>query len=1707
MADAEKKDIAKLSFNITDAINSLDEVDKKLKTIADSSEAYAKKIGTNIGNAFNNVNIIDTNNLKKDVELSKKQLQEVEVTRQKEAIKTANYLQKNESNIAMAKEKNAIKAQKVIEEQNNKRLKSEKTIADKIQDYAKTYIIYQGFNQLKRTVSETIDEMVKVQYQMVEIDRVLNDSSLNIDRYRDKLIQLAYDYGNSFDNVADITLRLAQAGFNADESLALTEKTLLALNTAELNATEATSDMVAVMSQFGLTTGTTNEIASNYGDIIDKINKVADNFPTTSEDILNALKKTGSAFHLAGASIDETIATIVAAEKASQRGGKVIGTALSNIIQQLKAEGKLNLAEELGLDFYKDAKKTEFKPIMEIFQELSERMQTLKNEGKENTVEMQNLLEMFTVFRRNVGASLLGEMAGEDSTYAKVLETSINSIGYSLDENTKHMQTAKAAQAQFNAELLKLKTEVWDNGVEEVYRNMFNMGITVVDGIGKIVDEIGLLPTAIGAVTLAFSLLNKSTQASNFLSSSESIKQIRQLYTDTANGIKNVEEYQKSYNGILANSSKEFQDYSKAVVKGSQSQIGYAKYLTVTSVRTALLTAKTIILQAAISAGLTLAITAIVSALDNYINAQEKAIEKNNELMETSKENASTIDDEIKSIQELRKEYEELAKKDLRTPEENQRIYEIQTELNNLIKDTGKQVDLINTTLNEQQKSVTKVNEKYNEQLNILKQIEVNKQKQKVEELKTAMDSSKNTRQSDLLQLMYDNVFESATGQFKVASVFKKAGLVEGRDSIFGTGRAIDSLDELLGQFRNFSLDEQISSLEKWKVEIEKVNDGNKDTEEILGRLNNALKTVKEQQQKEINATEAYENALSELISQSSNLTEYNTALNAIFKSYGNNEEISNMVQGLQNLNQNFEDGKIKADEYYTALKETIKGINFLNEDGTKKTGAELEGLQAIFAETTRYITENLESIQDSYDNGESSFEDYTDGLTKTNESLLELYARENNLRYVQGQGWLDANDKLDEYANNLQNLQNNMESFTGVLDAMSESYSYIAENADAFGNAAFEASNLADESYKKLAVNFADSLSKMQVSNKESFDSIMAEVYQVTGDTSTELANSNTYLRDVFLNNNDALNAALNEAGGQAQQAASKMATSTGKLIEKLGDAISKFDYTINFDVEGGIEPGGNILNLATGKSFKPTSDLKLKINGTGGESVTGLGEALKTFGQDFSNHYQTTANYKSLVDLLKPTPKYNSTSSSGSRTPSSSSGESSGGAKSTSDRDAERAAEEAAKAEEEAYKKRLSAFEDYVTEKERLEKRWVDKQKDLGQLSNKDFLYIIEQRVKRYNEYLNELSKATWMKQEDRVELEKKYKEQIEDLQVDYLDYLKDILDEQINALEEANDKKIELIKEEAEERINALKKVKDENDRIRAKEEYEKKRQEHLNDISYWEQRTGRDAQEALAEAKKNLQELDDEWKQQLEDWSIDDQIKAIEDERDAQVKAIQDAQEAEIASMKEIYDAKVKLFSETGEIIYEGSVIQSQKLYEAYKNNFVDPILSDLANINKVETPAPVQTSAPQQQEYETYTIKYGDTLTSIARKFGTTIDKIMAANPYVTNKNRIYSGKTLQIPKFHEGGIVGGNKEAYALLKPHEVILKPEWADGINRLAKMAKNTQNPISTSNTTIEVKGDLVKIDANIKDKTDAEYLTRKVEKMLKDKFNIRK
>lgn len=1474
MAEDTKK-VARLDFDIEKALSGLDKIDTKLKTISESSEKYAKKIGQSLGSG------IDKKNIDNDIKVVERSYDGLTKYEKNRAADVAAYRQKQE-----------IKTTETLKREHAKQEQSVKTVYDKIANYAGTYLIYQGFNVLKRSIGEVIDEMVDLESAMVQIDRVLNETSLDIDHYRDKLIQLAYDYGNSFNNVADITLRLAQAGFDSQEALALTEKTLLALNTAELNATQATSDMVSVMSQWGLMTGTATEQARKYGEIIDKINKVADNYPTTSTDIMNALKKVSSAFNLAGASIDETIATIVAAEKASQRGGKVIGTALSNITQQLKAEGKLNLAEQMGLNFFTDDTKTTFKPIMEIFQEMAERMEKLKSEGKESSVEMQKLLELFTVFRRNIGASLLGEMAGEDSTYANVLKTSINSVGYSLQENEKHMKTAKAAQEQFNATLLQLKTAVWDNGIEDVFRSMLILGNDVTKVLKTLIDTFGSVPTVIGMATLAFTAFNKQlkTQVSyksgeGFGISNDFLNKIKQADKD----IKALTSDVLQLGNAKVKANVALTEYVDKVGLANVSTKGYISYLVKQKAATIAAEAATLALNTALSLGLSAGITLIISGLDKLIHKEENATKKAQERVDASKDLFDTYEKERNTIDDLIKQYEELAKKTSRTPEDELKIYEIQTQINSLIKDQKKSIDLVNGAYDETIKKLKQISS--DERERSLKQAEIAKKEAEV--------------QAEDYGDFGLNKFEGAFDKYGInrreiqERILPEAIIQRSPDTLLKTADYKTTI-QLLEEFKQKLEDADATSTDFYSQVIKDLKtmyDFQNGVNEATDTYNNILAESKIEEmfpEDSIKNAEDYKKALNELEEQAKNSTEqnkiYNDTLVSLFK------------------------------EKFPEFTETIiEGNNILKttEEVINDVSTKLNGLQNQYNVLT---TAEKELNETGYVTA-STFKSLVDN------NLLEY------LDVVNGQ--ITVN--------------------TGSMAAMAEETKIAAiESLKA----------AASEDIHKLALG------------KEADMSITAR------------------------------NAIAN-FGNSASNAGAKARNAAGAILE-LANALAQA-AAANSELAG----ENNV------------SDFSAKASAISGA-------------------YQSAARKIGAISISSASGSSSSRRSSGggSRT-------SSGGSSKTST---------AQQKKEDEYKKRLEYFTNTIEKMENKEEEWVKKQKELGLLSNNDMVYVTQQRIRQYEQYLKKIKKATWMNKEDRKKLEEEYTQKLKDLQLDYFDYLKGKLDDEIKAIEDARDKKIKALEEETDKKISLLKKQREAEKNIN-------ERQEILDDIAYWEQRTGREAVEKLAEARAKLAEFD-------RDAQIEAQIEALEAKEKAQKESIERQTQNQIDALQKEYEYRVKVFSESNKIIYDDSTIAAKNLYNTYKKNFVDPLKEDLQYINKKKLD---------------YTVKKGDTLESIAKeikkttgeKVSTIIKRIKKANSSLKNTKdtaKLKKGTKIKIPMYHQGGIFSGAEEGLALLKRGEWVLRPEWSNSLNRMMKYFDNvTQGKTNglpmSNNSTIEV------------------------------------
>ena len=66
------------------------------------------------------------------------------------------------------------------------------------------------------------------------------------------------------------------------------------------------------------------------------------------------------------------------------------------------------------------------------------------------------------------------------------------------------------------------------------------------------------------------------------------------------------------------------------------------------------------------------------------------------------------------------------------------------------------------------------------------------------------------------------------------------------------------------------------------------------------------------------------------------------------------------------------------------------------------------------------------------------------------------------------------------------------------------------------------------------------------------------------------------------------------------------------------------------------------------------------------------------------------------------------------------------------------------------------------------------------------------------------------------------------------------------------------------------------------------------------------------------------------------------------------------------------------------------------------------------MNVTPTPVPTPDPVPEVQ-YVTYTVKKGDTLSGIAKKYNVSVGQILEVNPQITNPNVIFVGQEIKIP--------------------------------------------------------------------------------------------
>ena len=399
----------------------------------------------------------------------------------------------------------------------------------KISDKAKWLGAFYVVNELRQGLIQTIDIIKSTEDAVVSLQRVLNDDTISQSRITDELYDIAVEYGRTFDEVSEVAQQFVQAGNNWTDTVELTRGTMLALNTAELDVTQSTEGLIAVMAQWNLE-------ADDYAELIDKINITADDFAVTSEKIVSALQRSSSSARNANISLEETIGIITALAEATGRSGENIGTALNSLIIYTSSADALRTFAEVGSDAMKQVVEEYQRgavSIYDVWKQLSKEVANLNEQQQKVLFEsddFQGLAETLETelndvygavgtYRQNYFIALLNDI----ETAEEAIRGMSDASGYSMNENQKYMESLTASWNQLQALLSELAVQLGEAGLMDTLKWLVQIGINLTE-LTKSLGGILPLLTALAGIILVIKAQKIGDSLSNLSKSFSALK-------------------------------------------------------------------------------------------------------------------------------------------------------------------------------------------------------------------------------------------------------------------------------------------------------------------------------------------------------------------------------------------------------------------------------------------------------------------------------------------------------------------------------------------------------------------------------------------------------------------------------------------------------------------------------------------------------------------------------------------------------------------------------------------------------------------------------------------------------------------------------------------------------------------------------------------------------------------------------------------------------------------------------------------------------------------------------------------------------------------------------------------------------------------------------------------------------------------------------
>ena len=289
------------------------------------------------------------------------------------------------------------------------------------------------------------------------------------------------------------------------------------------NKVVETQGLIAIMAQWGLT-------AEELLPTIDKINLTADNYAVSSEDLVAGLTRSSGAAKVLGLTLDETIGILTVMREATGRTGKEVGNALNSILSFMQRPTAIKAFEAEGIRVFADEARTQFRNVIEIFDEMSAKWPTMSVEAQDIFSEQAEQVGLYSeemaeaiglqkewtdiqqrdlsqaaagIYRRNYLLALLQNWAKVD----EVIVGLEDSLGYSMKENERTMATLEKQIQSLKAAAEQFAVAIGDAGLLDQMKGIVEGTTDVIKWFNDLDDTTKTLLVTFGEVAIAIKLL------------------------------------------------------------------------------------------------------------------------------------------------------------------------------------------------------------------------------------------------------------------------------------------------------------------------------------------------------------------------------------------------------------------------------------------------------------------------------------------------------------------------------------------------------------------------------------------------------------------------------------------------------------------------------------------------------------------------------------------------------------------------------------------------------------------------------------------------------------------------------------------------------------------------------------------------------------------------------------------------------------------------------------------------------------------------------------------------------------------------------------------------------------------------------------------------------------------------------------------------